>query len=75
VDHAPGEVVTGWKYKDGASAADQPTQYCYYTELNSNHTGSAKVDIAQNGRRLYNDTVSMVPNLEGALAKCHWWHE
>jgi len=71
VNHGPGLVVTGWSYKDG-SGREPVRQYCYYTAPKSNGS-STKVDIASDGVRTPNIEPSLVPDLEGALAKCRWW--
>ena len=72
VKHDPGNVTTGWNYKDGSGGVPV-RQYCYYDFLNGD--GSAtKVDIASDGSRLLQISASLVPDLEGALAKCQWWH-
>ena len=72
VEHGSGDVVTGWTYKDGSGGVPV-RQYCYYNAPNADGS-TIKVDIATNGFRLPSITSSLVPNLEGALAKCQWWH-
>jgi hypothetical protein len=71
VKHGPGNVVTGWIYKDGGG--DLPiNQYWYYSA--SNLDGSiTKVDIAANRTRGPEFSASLVPDLDAALAKCQWW--
>ena len=71
VKHGPGNVVSGWNYEDGSGGIPSG-QYCYYAA--PNRDGSTKrIDIASNRSRLPIVTVSLVPNLERALAKCQWW--
>jgi hypothetical protein len=71
VNHGPGLVVTGWSYKDG-SGREPVRQYCYY--LTPKPDGSStRVDIGSNGVRASNIAAGLVPDLEGALAKCQWW--
>jgi hypothetical protein len=72
VGHGPGQVVTGWNYKDGSGGVPV-RQYCYYNAPNPDGS-TTKVDIASDGVRLRSITASLVPNLEGALAKCQWLH-
>src|SRR5262245_25578043 len=50
VQHGPGSVVTGWKYRDGAGGVPVG-QFCYYTAPNVDHS-SKKIDIASDGIRL-----------------------
>jgi hypothetical protein len=71
VNHGAGLVVTGWSYRDG-SGREPVRQYCYYTALNPNRS-STKIDIASDGVRTPNIGSGLVPDLEGALAKCQWW--
>jgi hypothetical protein len=71
VEHGSGQIVTGWNYKDGSGGAPNG-QYCYYTAPNGDGS-MTKVTIASDGVRLPPITASLVPNLEGALAKCQWW--
>jgi hypothetical protein len=70
VEHATGHVTTGWSYRDGAGGVPV-RQYCYYSTPNIDY--STKIDIASDGARLPNANSSLVPELEGALAKCQWW--
>ena len=70
--HGPGDVTTGWNYKDG-SGGMPVAQYCYYAVLNGNGSVT-KVDIASDGSRSPQISASLVPDLEGALKKCQWWH-
>jgi hypothetical protein len=70
VKHGPGNVVTGWIYKDGGGSVPV-TQYCYYSAANIDGS-TTKVDIAANGVRAPQISASLVPDLEGALAKCQW---
>jgi hypothetical protein len=70
VKHGPGTVVTGWKFRDGSGGVPV-AQYCYYSAPNID-SSITKMDIASNGARLLNAS-SLVPELEGALAKCQWW--
>jgi hypothetical protein len=70
--HGPGDVTTGWNYKDG-SGGKPVSQYCYYGVLNADGS-MTKVDIASDGRRFLRIGASRVPDLEEALAKCQWWN-
>lgn len=71
VEHGQGIVTTGWNYKDGSGG--QPVgQYCYYALLNGDRS-STRVDISSDGTR-FPQISAFVPDLEGALAKCLWWH-
>jgi hypothetical protein len=71
VKHGPGTVVTGWTYPDGGGSVPV-RQYCYYRASNVDHS-STRVDIAFNGHRVLRASALLVPDLEGALAKCQWW--
>jgi len=71
VEHTPGRVSTGWKYRDGEGGTPFH-QYCYYAEPNFDGS-STRVDIAENGTRLPEVNAALVPGLSGALAKCQWW--
>jgi hypothetical protein len=71
VRHGPGTVVTGWTYPDGKGGTPVK-QFCYYTVPDSNNT-STKVDIAIDRTRHTEVNAYLVPDLEGALAKCQWW--
>jgi hypothetical protein len=71
VKHGPGTVVTGWNYRDGSGGVPVK-QYCYYSAPKID-TSSTRIDIASDGTRLLNASISLVPELEGALAKCQWW--
>jgi hypothetical protein len=68
--HGLGEVVTGWKYADGRGG-NPVHQYCYYSAPNADHS-SRRVDIASNRIPSSNINGGLVPDLEGALAKCQW---
>jgi hypothetical protein len=68
--HGPGDVTTGWHYKDGSGGVPVK-KYCYYAVLNGDGS-TTKVDIAFDGTRLPQITAPLVPDLEGALAKCRW---
>jgi hypothetical protein len=70
VTHGLGEVVTGWKYADGRGG-NPVHQYCYYSAPNADHS-SRRVDIASNRIPSSNINGGVVPDLEGALAKCQW---
>jgi hypothetical protein len=74
VPHSTGEVVTGWRYPDGASANQKPiAQYCYWnSELLGGTTSKATTYIATEGVRLQNIGPN-VPELEDAIKKCVWW--
>jgi hypothetical protein len=69
--HGPGVVVTGWRYRDG-SGGTPVQQYCYYSTPNIGRS-STRVDIASDGVRSAEIDPRLVPDLEGALAKCQWW--
>jgi hypothetical protein len=71
VKHGPGRIVTGWNYKDGGGRVPV-RQYCYYDASNVDHS-STWVEIALNGVRTPHASVSLVPDLQEALAKCQWW--
>jgi hypothetical protein len=70
VTHGLGEIVTGWKYADGRGG-NPVHQYCYYSAPNADHS-SRRVDIASNRIPSPNINGGLVPDLEGALAKCQW---
>ena len=71
VKHGPGNVVTGWNYSDGGGGVPVG-QYCYYS-TSSVDQSSTRVDIASNGVRAPHVSALLVPDPEGALAKCQWW--
>jgi hypothetical protein len=73
VKHEGGDVVTGWRYPDGASADQRPmNQYCYWnSDLLGGTTSQAMIHIAVNSTRLPNIGAG-VPRLEEALQKCSW---
>jgi hypothetical protein len=71
VKHATGQVTTGWNYRDGTGGIPV-RQYCYYSAPKLDYS-STRVDIAFNGDPLPNISASLVPELQGALAKCQWW--
>ena len=71
VEHGTGSVTTGWNYKDGSGGVPI-RQYCYYTAPDGSGA-SKKIDIALDRSRLFSTAAPLVPNLEGALAKCQWW--
>jgi hypothetical protein len=71
VDHGPGHVTTGWRYRDGTGSVPLG-QYCYYSAPN-NDSSSTRIEIAVDRVRLPTISASLVPELEGALAKCQWW--
>jgi hypothetical protein len=71
VQHGSGNVTTGWNYKDG-SGRTPIRQYCYYAVPNGDGS-ETRVDIASDSIPLPQITASLVPDLEGALAKCQWW--
>jgi hypothetical protein len=71
VKHGAGSVVTGWNYRDGSGGVPV-SQFCYYSAVNVDYS-STRIDIASDGARLANASLSLVPELEGALAKCQWW--
>jgi hypothetical protein len=72
VKHGPGNVVTGWNYKDGAGRAPI-SQYCYYSASSGIDQSITRVDIAINRVPVQQISSALVPDLEGALAKCQWW--
>jgi hypothetical protein len=71
VSHGPGTVVTGWNYRDGSGGVPFH-QFCYYTAPNFDRS-SRKVDIALDRNPAPNLDAGLVPDLDGALAKCQWW--
>jgi hypothetical protein len=71
VNHGPGLVVTGWSYRDGGGR-EPVGQYCYFVAPAASGS-STKVDLASDGVRASNIGAGLVPDLEGALAKCQWW--
>jgi hypothetical protein len=71
VKHGTGYVTTGWSYRDGTGGVPF-SQYCYYSVPNIDHS-ITRIDIASNESRLPNESLSLVPELEGALVKCQWW--
>jgi hypothetical protein len=72
VQHGQGSVVTGWNYKDGRGGTPV-SQFCYYTSRNPDQS-SKQVDLAADGVRLLHIRLDIVPDAEGALSKCRWWH-
>jgi hypothetical protein len=74
VPHEGGSVHTGWRYPDGASANQKPTnQFCYWTTGPlGGTTQEATTYIAKDGARL-NNIGPNVPQLEDAIKKCVWW--
>jgi hypothetical protein len=70
VKHGTGYVTTGWNYRDGSGGVPV-RQYCYYSAPNID-SSITRINIASDGTRLPNAS-SLVPELEGALAKCQWW--
>jgi hypothetical protein len=72
VIHGPGAVVTGWNYKNGSGGAPV-SQFCYYTTPDVDRS-SRRVNIASDRVRQSDISTDLVPELEGALAKCQWWH-
>jgi len=71
VKRGAGSVVAGWNYKEGSSGVPIG-QYCYYTAANPDRS-STRIDIASNRDPAPNMRAALVPELEGALAKCQWW--
>jgi hypothetical protein len=71
VRHGLGSVMTGWNYRDG-SGGIPVSQFCYFTAFNPDHS-SKRVDIASNRIRSAGMDAGLVPDLDGALAKCQWW--
>jgi hypothetical protein len=73
VDHAAGEVTTGWQYADGRGGVPV-LQYCYYlANVPGTKHKSDKIEIAVNGEPLSDLDATSIPDLEGAKAKCQWW--
>jgi hypothetical protein len=69
VSHGAGQVVTGWSYPDGRGGVPV-VEYCYYDAAQMD--GSFKrINIARN--RVPSSVTGLVPDLQGALAKCQWW--
>jgi hypothetical protein len=71
VKHGAGYITSGWNYRDGSGGVPV-SQFCYYSAPNSDYS-STKIDIAFDRVRLPNASLSLVPELEGALSKCQWW--
>jgi hypothetical protein len=71
VKHGTGHVTTGWQYRDGTGGVPL-RQYCYYSAPNTD-SSSTRIDIAVDDARSPTISASLVPELEGALAKCQWW--
>jgi hypothetical protein len=71
VEHGEGQVVTGWKYKDGA-ATEPYEQFCYYT-IGSDKGVDFKVDLFAYGKRLDNEAVRKIPDYDEAFGKCQWY--
>jgi hypothetical protein len=71
VRHGPGAVATGWNYKDGSGGVPV-SQFCYYSAPDIDHS-SKRIDIAANRIPRSDFNPDLVPELEGALAKCQWW--
>lgn len=71
VQHGPGNVSTGWNYKDGRGGT-QVSQFCYYTSGNPDQS-SRRVELATNGVRRPQIAMDLGPDVEGALLKCQWW--
>jgi hypothetical protein len=69
--HEGGEVASGWKYPDGASADQHPTnQYCYWSSgALGGTTSQVTIHIAAKGVRLSN--IGSVPKLEESVAEVH----
>jgi NAD(P)-dependent dehydrogenase (short-subunit alcohol dehydrogenase family) len=61
----------GGVYRDGGGGVPV-AQYCYYSAPNVDQS-STRIDIASNGSRAPHLGALLVPDLEGALAKCQWW--
>jgi hypothetical protein len=60
VKHRTGFVVTGWKYRDGSGGVPV-SQFCYYSAPNIDHS-STRIDIASDGARLFDASLSLVPD-------------
>jgi hypothetical protein len=71
VEHGAGSITTGWNYRDGTGGVPL-RQYCYYSAPNFDQS-STRIDIAFDQVPLPNISGSIVPDLQGALAKCQWW--
>jgi hypothetical protein len=68
VSHGSGRVVTGWSYPDGRGGVPV-VEYCYYYAAQID--GSFKrIDVARN--RIPSSVTGLVPDLQGALARCQW---
>ena len=70
VKHEPGQVVTRWVYKDGASDGFPKSQSCYYDTDNFDRS-STIIELAKDGKRVLN--TGPVPRIDEALSKCQWW--
>jgi hypothetical protein len=73
VEHGAGSVTTGWNYRDGTGGVPV-RQYCYYSAANFDQS-ITRINIALDQIPLPNISGSIVPDLQGALAKCQWWKD
>jgi hypothetical protein len=74
VDHAEGEVITGWEFEDNRRGLKPLRQYCYYiAPIPDANYKSNKIDIALDGHTLVDVDSASVPGLQEALGKCRWW--
>ena len=71
VDHALGNVTTGWKFKDGSGGLPV-YQYCYY-KAPAGEGANVSITIAEDRVRDVSSSSSRVPDIERALAKCVWF--
>jgi hypothetical protein len=69
VSHGAGQVVTGWSYPDGRGGVPV-VEYCYYDAAQID-SSFKRINIARN--RIPSSVTGLVPDLQGALAKCRWW--
>ena len=72
VNHGDGSIVTAWQYKDG-EATEPENQWCYYFVSAGDSGIDIKINLAVNGKRIFNDAVRKVPQNEEAVGKCQWF--
>jgi len=68
VNHRSGQVVTGWSYPDGRGGVPV-VEYCYYYAAQVDGSFQ-RIDVARN--RIPSSVTGLVPDIQGALAKCQW---
>jgi hypothetical protein len=73
VEHDGGQIVTGWRFKDGAAGSPPLGQYCYYaTAATIAGQAQTRVDIADDGIAI-DAAQNNVPNFASAVTKCQWY--